>query len=194
MKVLTRQEARKIQSPIVYGLVDPGDGRVVYVGKTINPANRLQIYTSPSMCHNKMLGEWLADNHGMWRVAILESDPADLNAAERRHIRMRRSSLLNLMGGGDDMWKAHSSQPWMAGPGKKCPSDLLLTFMKRNDGCPSVRGSIKEARVSMSILERCKYEIALAMWIDQEMYGLMPSVSKWLENTNEKILPILAAE
>lgn len=192
MQVMTLQQARKIKEPIVYGLTDPADGRIVYVGKTKSPRNRLPQYTSPGACHNAMLAEWLSENQGRWRIAVLERNPADLNAAERRQIRMRRHQTFNLIAGGDEMWRAHVSQPWMAGPGKKCPSDILLTMLKRNGGGPSIGKQAREFRNSMTPRERCLYEVSLAMWAEQEMPSLMRPIRAWLANTSGKMLPIIA--
>lgn len=193
MQVLTLQQARKIKEPIVYGLTDPADGRIVYVGKTKNPRNRLSQYTSPSTCHNAMLAEWLAENQGRCGIAVLERNPADLNAAERQHIRMLRHQTFNLIAGGDEMWRAHVSQPWMAGPGKKCPSDILLSMLKRNGGDPKIGKQVRELRDRMTHRERCDYEVSLAMWAEQEMPSLMRPIRAWLVNTSGKILPLIAA-
>lgn len=193
MQVFTLQQARKIKEPIVYGLIDPENGRIVYVGKTKNPRNRLSQYTSPRTCHNAMLAEWLAENHGRWRIAVLDRNPADLNAAERRQIKKWRHQTFNLIAGGDEMWRAHVSQPWMAGPGKKCPSDILLSMLKRNGGDPKIGKQVRELRGRMTHRERCAYEISLAMWAEQEMPSLMRPIRGWLANTSGKILPIIAA-
>ena len=181
----------KATYPVVYGVVDKRDAsKVVYVGKTTNPKKRFENYRYWRSCHNALLRVWLeevGDNAG---VVFLEENPKDLDESERTHIDVRRSTLFNLDKGGSHSWRKNKDFPWIAGPGIKCPSDLV-TIRLRNRGhdVSNTRHVIR----SMNLRDRCLFEVNLCMDLFYQHHGFKDKLEKWLDITDEKLVNALEA-
>lgn len=89
--------------PSIYGLFD-SKGKLLYVGKAIDPAKRLKGHMRDSMRRQTPLYAWIRKN-GQPEIRVIESDCTDWAEAERRIIaecRARGDSLLNVADGGDE--------------------------------------------------------------------------------------------
>lgn len=87
----------------IYALTDKKTGEVRYIGKANDVAARFREHLRDSAKRTTPLYRWLA-KHGEPGLVIVESDCADWQEAERRHIAEARKSgvrLLNLADGGE---------------------------------------------------------------------------------------------
>ena len=188
MILLTLREAQAIVEPIVYGIACSG-GEIVYVGMTRKPSARLAQYRNPKYCHNPRLADWLAEEGGGVRVAILHRGVDGLAAAEKREIAKRLPSLFNLAHGGDQAWRNHERKPWMARQGVACPSAIAAKFLavRRAEGHEAAIEALNAKRAAMSDDERCRYELAVGEQLF-EMVGLRPQIDRWLAHCGERVL------
>lgn len=94
--------------PSIYGLTDPRDGRVRYVGKANDPTSRLKGHLRDCRRRNTPVYAWIRKLAGLGLspgLCVLEADCADWKEAERRIIAERRGAgekLLNVAEGGDE--------------------------------------------------------------------------------------------
>lgn len=174
-------------NPVIYGIFDARTGYPVYIGKTRNLRKRVECYRNPKQCHNKALARWLTDNAEYAICAVVESAPADLCAAERKWIERFKDRLFNLTNGSENNWR-HSSLPWMAGTGIKCPSDLLIAGLSSRRSHRDTVEAVKSLRNAMSLADRCRFEIALAM----DHYGRYRlDIERWLSVCQAKLIGTL---
>lgn len=173
--------------PIVYGL-HSGDGKIVYIGATRNPAKRFAVYRR-AKCHNASLSSWLKKNANAF-VTIIHRGIEGMFDAERKEI-ASRGNLFNLVGGGDQAWRKHVSKPWMGGTGILCPSAIALTELaKAKHPCHNAIKGISDAkRACMSDAERIAYEVNIAVQI-----SYMTKVKRWIDVTSDKMIVALGAE
>ena len=187
-KTKKKDTSRNMPKIVIYGIQDLS-GNLVYVGKTKNFQNRSQNYLYPSGCHNSALKNWLLSNR--WEFIILEENPIDLDIAEKLYINKHKSTLFNMVNGGEQNWRHHTRMPWMARIGVKCPSDMLLHFLlnRGSKHYKKVKYDVFELRNKMSIKERINYELSLAMDCDYGQFA--KNISLWLSYTEERILGVL---
>ena len=188
-KTMPLREARAVAKPVVYGLCRPG-GSIVYVGMTRNLSRRVRNYLSPKSCHNPKLREWL--QIGDCSVTILHEGNDGLLGAEKHHIAIRRKSLFNLVGGGDQNWRDHESKPWMGRTGRACPSAMLLRYLgaAQVGDYREIRDKVRRARDQMSDCRRANYEASLAIqYFDHPGFG--PQMREWFDLTRGKMMPPL---
>lgn len=185
--------AKYIVGPIVYGLTKNSDDEVVYVGITKNPYKRFQNYACEKYCHNPELKNWLSENKGMVDVLILEKKPKNIYEREKFWINeFSLDRLFNLVHGGDQAWRNHQSKPWMAGRGIKCPSDRLIMRLccENKRRFSGIINRVHEMRLGMSDIDRCQYEVGIAMEFDQvPMFN--KSMRKWAKLAAHKVIPVL---
>jgi hypothetical protein len=95
---------------VVYGLIDPRNGELRYVGKTTHGFRRIREHWTPSKMRaaiKRRSAKWVAGllKHGLKpEVEILEADPADLAAAEQfwiAYFRFVGCNLTNHTAGGE---------------------------------------------------------------------------------------------
>lgn len=87
----------------IYGLFDPNDGIIRYIGKANDPASRLKCHMRDSLKRDTPVYRWIR-KIGAPEMVILSSDCADWAAEERRLIaeaRARGDDLLNVADGGN---------------------------------------------------------------------------------------------
>lgn len=96
----TLNEALTLQTPLVYGLCG-ADGKVFYVGKTRKPSERFLKYLPKrrNQLANTLLLKLLNAASDDLRVAVLRSNPHNLEKAEQQEI-AKRVRLANLTGNG----------------------------------------------------------------------------------------------
>ena len=187
MSVLSLAEANLTARPLVYGIRDGRTRQIVYVGKTINLAKRLNSYRYPSQCHNRALAQWLRENMDFAQCVILEDRPANITEAEKRWIARYRDQLFNLTDGSEANWR-HESKPWMGRTGVKCPSAIIISRLISRKHHADVIAEVKRLRRAMSMKERCLFEVGLAM----EHYGrYRKEIELWLSYTEGKLLATL---
>lgn len=121
----TLAEARDIRGPIIYGL---HDGRkIFYVGRTLNPKDRFYRY-APAKTSPLALLRAIRDAGDQLRIVVLERDPADLDAAEKRFIGIFAEQLVN---------RAGSPLGMMAAVNKKMGTAILADQLAQ---CPKCGG------------------------------------------------------
>jgi len=92
----------------IYGLIDPRDGAVRYVGKANDPAKRLKGHLQECRRRNTPVYAWIRKLVGLGLspgLEVLEANCADWRESERRIIAERRAAgegLLNVAEGGDE--------------------------------------------------------------------------------------------
>jgi len=188
--VISLSDACSYDAPALYGITDAETGCVVYVGRTRNLSKRMKAYMNPKWCHNGGLKGWLKEKCGLFVVSLFHFGD-DLYDAERRLIAKTRDKLFNLVGGGVGPWHTHDSLPWMCGAGIRCPSDLAIWHLLRSDktGQQKTVDGVRKMRSKMTILERCRYEVSLAMGFPR---GFSNALEKWRVRVEHKM--ILALE
>lgn len=178
--------AKKLATRCVY-MICSGDKKPVYIGRTINSFKRFDVYLYGG-CHNKCLEEWLSSNREKAVVFVLICE--DIVTNEIRLIKEYSKQLFNLSNGKEHQWykNAQKSKPWVAKPGVKCPSTILLRRLSGNPERRSLVKEIKDFRATMTEKSRSIFEVDLAMQMspafDQE-------IDKWLSFTKEKLLKTL---
>lgn len=93
---------------MIYGLIDPRDGQLRYVGRSrSSPVQRLASHCAPSSRRQSApVGRWLADLHAAGakpEIEVLDAQPADDNNAEQFWIGYYRAlgcNLTNVSSGG----------------------------------------------------------------------------------------------
>ncbi|MBI1234751.1 MAG: hypothetical protein GC208_09645 [Alphaproteobacteria bacterium] len=180
---LSLKDASRITDPIIYGLCGP-DGAVFYVGQTRSACSRMASHRNVRT-KNAALRERLAALRGTVRVVILERNPADLNAAERRHIARYGDQLVNLVGADHWSWSTNSDVPWAAGTGILCPSAFALQRTPEH-----MKPAIREAMSRMSVKERCAFELRVLMGLP---IGFRLRFDRWCEIAGPKMLAVLEA-
>jgi excinuclease UvrABC nuclease subunit len=126
LKEEKKKRTSKGSGSVIYGIADDS-GRIVYVGKTLNFQNRSRIYLS-GQSHNVALNEWMKSND--WHFEVLETNPIDINVAEKMYISKYKDQIFNMVNGGEQSWRHHDRTPWMAKTGILCPSDMLLKYLR----------------------------------------------------------------
>jgi hypothetical protein len=132
LRLYTFEDARRIKGPFVYGLSD-GDG-IFYVGKTVDANRRFYSYTKPSKCSPR-LQRRIRDALGPVMVSILEHNPRDLDAAERKYIAMYAPNLVNQSG---------SIRYMSASMRLTDKNSALRTQLSRCSGCGSTKAHTKD--------------------------------------------------
>ena len=177
-------------SHIVYGIGDKRTSKIVYVGKTRRPMNRVKSYRYYANCHNRLLKEWLEMNGAFAYFEVLYMGH-DVDKQERHHIAIRRKELLNLSGGYEALFK-HISKPWMAGMGIRCPSAFAFLLLSRT-ATPEQKEVIKAIRAlrkRMTLFERALFEINVC----RDLWGAhAASLQRWLDVSGERIIATLSA-
>ena len=88
----------------IYGLVDPRDGSIRYIGKANDPASRLKGHMRDRFRRDTPVYRWMR-KVGMPGLVVLSADCDDWRQEERRLIaeaRARGDRLLNVADGGDE--------------------------------------------------------------------------------------------
>lgn len=106
LRHVTDLEGLRSLPVLVYGLVDPRDNTVRYIGQTTTPENRFNLhYASPV---NDKMAEWFKDvmdatGGKVWMRSIARASFEDAGQAERYWIAFYRSVgiLLNVNDGGE---------------------------------------------------------------------------------------------
>ena len=188
-RVISLSDARSYDSPALYGITDAETGCVVYVGRTKNLSNRMKQYMNFNQCHNGGLKAWLKKKRGLFVVSLFHFGD-DLYAAERLLIAETKDNLFNLQGGGVEPWHSHDSLPWMCGAGIRCPSDIAIWHLLRSDktGQQKTLDGVRKMRSKMTILERCRYEVSVAMDLPR---GFSNSLEKWRVRVEHKMVAAL---
>ncbi len=189
MRILTAKDAKAIKYPVVYGIFNGDTGEMVYVGQTVNISKRLEAYKFAP--HSEVLRSWLASHR--WHMEILEHNPPDLTAAEVAWIKKHKATLLNLFYGDSSVWLSRERKPWMGGRGIKCPSDIMLAFLRnrKSKHYKELFCFLAGARKSMSDKDRIAYEIGIAS--DFISWGVGPSIERWLSQTSDRMEEALRA-
>lgn len=151
--LLTIEEACALTKPIVYALCDMS-GVPFYVGRTRRPRARFRAHARGAT-DNNLLREQVAKLGSDIRVAVLQFDPKDIQAAERAEI-AKRSDLVNLVGGHHWAWSKHATAPWSAGNKALCPSEYAANRMR-----PHVAKQYRKRVAELSQRDRSRYEIDL---------------------------------
>lgn len=191
-KPLPIAAAKRIATPVVYGLCDLRDGVVVYVGQAVNPHKRFEAYRG-ARSHNERLNAWLVESGRQLGFYVLDESPANLNEAERCRI-AEFDNLFNVSMGGVEAWMRHTPQPWMAGTGVGYPSAILLQHLARDSSYELPAGyvqTIKDARSRMGIKERCLFEVDLCREILMKRSIWRDRAERWLAVTEAKMLAAL---
>lgn len=96
-----------VAKPSIYGLIDPRDGSIRYVGKANDPGKRLKGHLRECRRRNTPVYAWIRKLVGLGMspgLRVLEADCEDWKEAERRIIAEMREGgrLLNVADGGDE--------------------------------------------------------------------------------------------
>lgn len=176
-----------ISGSCIYAICDTND-IPIYVGKSKNLRKRIEPYLYPESCHNSLLRAFLLSNDLI--VKVLEYNPQDINTAEKFWIKKHKKTLLNLVGGGDQNWRHHTRKPWMANQSIKCPSDMLLRYLKNRErkGYNDIKKDIDEKRNSMDTKGRATYEVMLAK---TNYSRFAKPIEKWLSYTETRLIEAL---
>ena len=180
MKIETK--AGRPSKNIIYGIADKNN-TIVYVGKTKHFDKRKLCYTNANSCHNVLLKEWLEGNE--WHFIILEENPTDINESEKYFIKKYKETLFNMVSGGDQNWRSHKRDPWMAKTGVLCPSGLCLRYLNNRGNYKTIKNEITAMRDKMSTKERVIYEVTLA----KNLYdSFTKEIELWLSYTEQRLL------
>lgn len=152
--------------PSIYGLVDPRDGAVRYLGKANNPAARFKGHLRDSRRRQTPVYCWMRKLAGMGlapTLTVIEADCVDWRESERRLIaeaRVRGDRLLNVADGGDE---------------PHCPIEVRRANARRlNDSMDTLDGYRALVRVAGQIAHaaRCRGRDDLAAALDGAMSKL----------------------
>lgn len=172
--------------PVVYGIIDSRNYRVMYVGQTIKPKKRIENYKYPNLCHNGKLKKWLNKNMEFARFTILESNPKDIQASEIKWINSFKG-LFNIIYG-ECEW-INDQKPWMAGCGISCPSSYFIKTLSSRKSHLDIVEKVKKLREKMTDLERVNYEISLAY--EYRNYFYKTRINQWLDVVQDKLIAFL---
>lgn len=183
--ILTPQEARRLNCPIVYGLCN-GERGVFYVGQTVRPKRRIYDYMNPSQCHSRALAEYLTENPD-FHVAVLEKNPEDINESEALYIQKYKGFTFNIDLVDYKIWREHKSDPWMAGTGVRCPSDYMMRQAVKGSDIPLKKAFSQhiKMREKMSKKERICFEVGLYKDAHPQ---LQKAMQKWFDRCKHDLL------
>lgn len=180
-------EASKIIESCVYVIHDGND--IVYIGKTINPKKRFENYIKHKYCHNERLKTWLSGHNAL--IDLLITTPDKISEIEKYLIRLNKPMLFNITYGDVSNWQ-YTKNPWVAKLGVKCPSDLLLKFLKNRsldkNKYANLQLTLNNRFKEMSIFERVSFEVDLAMVYYSRFRN---QIEAWLFYTEDRMIKVL---
>jgi hypothetical protein len=182
-KILTVKEARKLQCPIVYGLMD--DRGLFYVGQTKHAKNRFSAHLR-GKTPNRQLSARVRRAASSLKVKILHVSPSDINAAEMQEVRSREG-LVNLIGMPGYIPSDHHrvKKPWHGGLGTPSPGQWAMRKTGDKDN-----PALQDLLSAMSDAQRCGYELEIL----QSLHPIVQKrFSRWLEQVRDKMLGCLNA-
>jgi len=100
-----RFERKQMEYAKIYGIVSKSTGKVVYIGKANNPAERFKGHLQDSLRRKTPLYDWMRSGSGVGAnyVVLASATSEDWQSLEKQMIAQYRSEgkLLNLADGGD---------------------------------------------------------------------------------------------
>lgn len=180
---------KAVIAPVIYGIYGYDSGDIVYVGQTQNILKRMSAYIYVQ--HNAPLADWMSTNR--WSYTILDFNPKSINDSERKWIVFLKDQLFNMTNGDEKNWKFHKRLPWSGGRGVKCPSELLMFFLKNRGHADykKLNSDISGKRDRMTIKQRCLYELELCK---EHYHSMMTNKFElWLSQTESKLVEAINA-
>ena len=192
---LPLKEAQKLRGCFIYCIYN-NEGELKYIGQTVNPMYRFYCYTNTEYCHNSSLAAIL--NSEKTTISLFSAKKEDLDRLESSLIKSHKESLVNILMSSKVNWTENKKKPWTATNGILCPSSYVLrdqgkSLGRNNKEYIKYKNGVIEDRNQMTTVERCKYEVAVAM--SASKYSRYKNaIKKWLSYGCEPMIRIIKAE
>lgn len=178
----------------VYG-ISTTDG-LIYIGFTGNLERRKSQHLQCRNQSNLALNEAISKHKQSIKFTVLGiGEKSEMLALERSLVSRNKSTLLNIMHGGEQSWRKSQPKPWVFGSGVRAPSSILKKYLlsqchssDRADGIRQRVAEFSDWIGGLGTKERCLAESNLFKYIMDEVPQKQAEAKRWVDLCGQAVI------